>query len=723
MKRIVLCLVIFAWLDLYPQKPAFPFQNPEITTEQRIDDLISMLSMEEKVSLLLYNSPAIERLEIPEYNWWNECLHGVGRAGKATVFPQAIGLAATFDDDLVEHIADAISTEARAKYNEAVKKGNRAQYMGLSFWTPNINIFRDPRWGRGQETYGEDPYLTGRMGAAFVQGLQGDDPKYLKAASCAKHFAVHSGPEKTRHIFNAAPDEKDFRETYLPAFKTLTDAKVEAVMCAYNRLYDEPCCGSQTLLNDILRTEWGFEGHIVTDCWALDDIWLRHKVVETREEAAAMAAKAGVNLNCGYIYQYLPQAIEKGLIPESTLDTILKPLLKTRFKLGLFDPPEMVPWHDLGEEAVNSPEHKSLAYEAAVKSIVLLQNKNNILPLIPDSIASIFITGPTAADIMALTGNYNGWSGDMITFLEGIMRSVGAGTKVDYSLGCQMTVPGGYTGFWEAQMADVIVVCLGNTRMLEGEEGDAMLNPDGGDRVDIRLPESQREFIRLLREKTPGKPIIAVITGGSAIALQDVLEVADAVLFAWYPGEQGGIAIADIIFGKTNPSGKLPVTFYKSVDDLPPFDDYSMKGRTYKYFEGEPLFPFGYGLSYTTFEYQAMASEKGSYSAGEKIRARLTVKNTGERAGEEVVLVYASKAGQPVEKEGHFLPQKEKNLVGFSRNYLEAGEVKTISIEVDLMDMHQWDQENNKYFVEKGVYFLQTAPTGGGGFRMQFSID
>ena len=379
----------------------------------------------------------------------NACT-GSGGPGRATVFPQAIGLAATFDDDLVYRIADAISTEARAKYNEAIRKDNRAQYLGLSFWTPNINIFRDPRWGRGQETYGEDPYLTGRMGSAFVKGLQGNDPVYLKAAACAKHYAVHSGPEKTRHEFNALPDEKDFRETYLPAFKSLVDAKVEAVMCAYNRLYDEPCCGSKYLLKDILRDEWGFEGHIVTDCWALDDIWLRHKVVETREEAAAMAALAGVNLNCGYIYKHIPDAIAKGLITEATVDSILRPLLRTRFRLGIFDPPEMVPWSAIGPEVVNSPEHRALAYEAAVKSIVLLQNKNQVLPLNRDSIRNIFVTGPTAADIIALVGNYNGWSGDMVTFLEGITRAVDAGTVVDYSLGCQMNTPGGYTGFWEA---------------------------------------------------------------------------------------------------------------------------------------------------------------------------------------------------------------------------------------------------------------------------------
>ena len=715
MKKLIFVLALFSWLNLLSQDNTLPFRNPELSTEQRIDDLISRLTMQEKVSLLLYNSPAIERLGIPEYNWWNECLHGVGRAGKSTVFPQAIGLAATFDDDLVRRIGDAISTEARAKYNEAVKKGNRTQYMGLTFWTPNINIFRDPRWGRGQETYGEDPYLTGRMGAALVRGLQGDDPEYLKAAACAKHYAVHSGPEKTRHEFNALPDETDFRETYLPAFKKLVDAKVEAVMCAYNRLYDEPCCGSKYLLNDILRKEWGFQGHIVTDCWALDDIWLRHKVVATREEAAAMAAKAGVNLNCGYIYQYLPQAIEKGLIPESILDTIIRPQLNTRFKLGLFDRQDLSPWAGLGEEDVNSKAHIQLAYEAAAKSIVLLQNRNNILPLNRDSISALFIAGPTAADILALTGNYNGWSGEMVTFLEGIIRSVDAGTKVDYSMGCQVNTPGGYTGFWEAKMSDAVIVCLGNTRMLEGEDGDAMLNTNGGDRTDIRLPESQREYIKLLREQVPDKPIIAVITGGSAIALQDVLEVADAVLFAWYPGEQGGNALADILFGKVNPSGRLPVTFYKSIDDLPPFDDYSMKGRTYKYFDGEPLFPFGFGLSYSDYEILDCKSDSNILEKDEKLQVEISVKNNGNLPGEHVITIFAThdSGDGPI----------EKYLVGFRRVFLNSGEKNTFKMTIDLRDMYQWNLNKNIYETRKGDYLIRFDPLGKTDKSLHFSIN
>ncbi len=681
------------------------FRDTALAPDRRVDDLIGRLTMEEKISQLLYNSPAIERLGIPEYNWWNECLHGVGRAGRATVFPQAIGLAATFDDSLMYRIGDAISTEARAKYNAAVRKNNRAQYTGLTFWTPNINIFRDPRWGRGQETYGEDPYLTGRMGAAFVKGLQGDNPKYLKAAACAKHFAVHSGPEKTRHEFNAVPSEKDFRETYLPAFKALVEADVEAVMCAYNRLYDEPCCGNAFLLKEILRDEWGFKGHIVSDCWALDDIWQRHKTVATKEEAAAMAALAGVSLNCGYIYKYLGDVIwqKRDVIWQNSLpDSLLRPLLATRFKLGMFDPPDAVPFNTIGPEKVNCPEHRALAYEAAAKSIVLLQNKNNLLPLNRDSISNILVAGPTAADIQALVGNYNGWSENIVTFLEGIVGAVDAGTVVDYTLGCQMNTPGNYYGFWEAQMADVIILCLGNSKLMEGEDGEAMLNPYGGDRSDIRLPESQQEYVKLLREKIPGKPIIAVITGGSAIALQEVLEAADAVIFAWYPGEEGGTALADILFGKVNPSGRLPVTFYKSTEDLPPFDDYSMENRTYKFFWGEPLFPFGYGLSYTTFDYQDFQTDKPAYQANEIIKAAIYLRNSGDKSGDEVVMVYAAKAENP----------QEKHLVGFERVSLRPGEVASIIMEIDLMEMYQWDSGNQTYYVKEGEYLISTGQPG-----------
>jgi len=721
-KTLLACLMLPGLLFSCPQETDLPFRNAALAIERRIDDLLSRLTPEEKASQLLYNSPAVERLGIPAYNWWNECLHGVARAGRATVFPQAIGLAAAFDDRLVFRVADAISTEARAKHNEAVKKNHRAQYAGLSFWTPNINIFRDPRWGRGQETYGEDPYLTGRMGSAFVRGLQGSDSRALKAAACAKHFAVHSGPENTRHESNVRPSEKDFRETYLPAFKSLVDAGVEAVMCAYNRLYDDPCCGSDALLKVILREEWGFRGHIVSDCWALDDFWKRHKVAATEEEAVAMAAKAGVNLECGVAYRLLLDVIRHGWIRAEELDSLLRPLLRTRFKLGLFNLPEEAPFASVGPEVVNCEEHRALAYEAAVKSVVLLKNERGLLPLDKKKIKNIFVAGPTAADLQALVGNYNGWSGGMITLLEGIVEAVDAGTVVDYSLGCQMNTPGKHYGFWEAKMADIIILGLGNSKMMEGEEGEALLNPEGGDRADIRLPESQREFARLMRERAPRTPIVAVVTGGSAVALQDVFDAADAVLFAWYPGEQGGRAVADILFGDAAPSGRLPVTFYKSADDLPPFEDYSMEGRTYKYFGGEPLFPFGYGLSYTEFAYEGAATDKPSYQEGEKIAFHLTVRNRGNRAGEEVVMVYASRpqgSGAPPDASLSF---GKKRLVGFARVFLDPGESRSIAMEIDLLDTYQWDAYGKRYLVDEGLYVLEAAPCGGEGVSAALSI-
>lgn len=673
---------------------AFPFQNPSLNQEDRIEDLISRLSIEEKAAMMLYNSRAIERLGIPEYNWWNECLHGVARAGKATVFPQAIALAATFDEDLIFRVSTAISDEARAKHNEAIKMNNRAQYNGLSFWTPNINIFRDPRWGRGQETYGEDPFLTSKIGVAFVKGLQGDNPDYLKTSACAKHFVVHSGPEKVRHYFNALPDERDFRETYLPAFQALVEeGHVEAVMCAYNRTYDEPCCGSNFLIDSILRKEWKFGGHVVSDCWALDDIWLRHKVVPTRVEAAAMAAKAGVNLNCGYIYQYLPKAVDTGLITEETLDAALNPLLRTRFKLGLFDPDNLNPFSKISPEVVNCEKHKQLALEAASKSIVLLKNKENVLPLNKNTLKNLFITGPTATDITCLLGNYNGISGEMNTILEGIINRVNVGTIVEHNQGFMFHNDSLMHGFWQASRADAVVVCLGINSLYEGEEGDAMLNSNGGDRTDIGLPKNQIEYVRKLKETAGDKPLIVVITGGSAIAFPEIEDMADAILFAWYPGEQGGNAVADIIFGNVNPSGRLPVTFYKSTSDLPAFDDYSMKGRTYKYFKNEPLYPFGFGLSYAKFQY----SDLEINNKGEKVVVTMSIKNSGIYDGDEVVQVYTRKldpkSWRPV-----------KQLVGFSRVSLKKGEHISVTVEIDKKQLQYWDSEQKRYLVEPGEY-------------------
>ncbi|MBU2650969.1 MAG: glycoside hydrolase family 3 C-terminal domain-containing protein [Bacteroidetes bacterium] len=677
----------------------FPFQDPALGMEKRISDLISRLSLEEKASMMLYNSPGVERLGIPPYNWWNECLHGVARAGKATVFPQAIGMAATFDPDLVYRIAGAISDEARAKHNAAVAKGSYEQYTGLTFWTPNVNIFRDPRWGRGQETYGEDPYLTSRIGEAFVGGLQGDDRRYLKAAACAKHYVVHSGPEESRHHFDATPPERDFFETYLPAFKALADTGVEAVMCAYNRTYGLPCCGSPLLLQKVLREYLGFEGHIVSDCWALDDIWARHKVVDTRAEAAAMAANAGVNLNCGYIYKYLPEAVDSGLVLESTIDSNLAVLLRTRFRLGLMDPPEMVPFNAIPREVVNCDEHREMALEAATKSIVLLKNENNTLPLDESKIRNIFITGPTAFDNDALVGNYNGFSGNMVTFVEGIVNRSDPGTVVDYSRGCLLNTDSIFHGFWEARRADVSIAVVGLNRMLEGEEGDAML-AEGGDRQDIRLPRNQVEFLHKLRHNIKEKPLIVVITGGSAIATEEIDSLADAMLFAWYPGEQGGNALADILFGSSNPSGRLPVTFYRNIEDLPPYDDYSMEGRTYRYFSGKVSFPFGHGLSYSDFAYENPRVAEGLIVAGNDIRLSLTISNNSDTPGDEVVQVYAAR-----KKSGNFRPRK--TLIAFQRVSLDANEKKHINFVINSYRLSYFNEYSKRYRIDPGLYELQ----------------
>ena len=674
----------------------YPFQDNTLSIEQRVDDLVSRLTLEEKVSLMLYNSPAIERLNIPAYNWWNEALHGVGRAGKATVFPQAIGLAATFDPKLVFRVATAISDEARAKHNEAVRKGNRQQYTGLTFWSPNVNIFRDPRWGRGQETYGEDPYLTAQIGVAFVKGMQGDDPVYLKTSACAKHFAVHSGPEESRHRFNALPGETDLYETYLPAFKALVANGVSSVMCAYNRLYDQPCCANRFLLDTILRQQWDFKGYIVSDCWALDDVWARHKVTDSKEEASVMAADAGVNVNCGYLFKFLPDAVQKGMISEKQIDEILKPALTIRFKLGLMSEDNNDPFAGIPAETINSEEHRRLAYEAAVKSIILLKNENSALPLDKENLHKLYVTGPTANDNIVLLGNYNGFSGNLVTILEGVINKVDAGTVVDFSQGTLLNSMEKFNGTWQAESADVTIACIGNSRFLEGENGDAFLNENGGDRKTLRLPENQIRFIRKLREEAGDKPLVVVITGGSAIAIPEIEPLADAILFVWYPGEQGGNAVADVLFGDYNPAGRLPVTFYKSVEDLPAFDDYNMANRTYRYFRGEPQYEFGYGLSYTQFDYSDLEIDQERDS----LFITFILTNTGEKAGDEVVQLYVTEESQRDK-----VPLKM--LKGFQRVNLAAGEKTRIGFTLPVEELKHWDTETKTFVLEPATYEIK----------------
>ena len=649
-----------------------PYLDPAQPINARVNDLISRLTIEEKADQMMYNSKAIERLDIPAYNWWNEALHGVGRAGAATVFPQAIGLAATFDDDLAKRVATAISDEARASFNAAVAKGYRQQYSGLTFWTPNINIFRDPRWGRGQETYGEDPTLTGRMGVAFVQGLQGDDPRHLKVAACAKHFAVHSGPERLRHEFNAEPTPQDLQEIYLPAFHQLVDAKVEAVMCAYNRTSGEPCCGNQYLLHDVLRQQWGFRGHIVSDCWALVDFYQGHKVVKTAPEAAALVLERGVNLNCGSVYPSLPEAVKKGLTTVAKMDSSLAILLRTKFRLGLLDPQGSSPYDKLGPEVISSAAHRARAHEAAQKSIVLLKN-NGVLPLRND-LAKYFVCGPNAANLDALLGNYYGVNPEMKTILEGLVGGVQPGSQVQYRQGALLDRPNTNTIDWvsgTARTVDATFVVLGITGLLEGEEGESIASPSFGDRLDYNLPKNQLDFLKKLREKNT-KPIVAIITGGSPMNLAEVHELCDAVVLAWYPGEEGGNAVADVVFGKVSPSGKLPITFPQSLDQLPAYEDYHMAGRTYRYLAAEPMYPFGYGLSYAKFTYSSVKLASIKIAKNKPVEVTATVTNSGTVAGEEVVQLYLTHPPKPGTQTPLFA------LKGFRRVKLAPGASTTV---------------------------------------------
>lgn len=787
--------------------------------EERADDLLSRMTLQEKVDFMRFDSPAIDRLGIPAYNWWNECLHGVARAGLATVFPQAIGMSAMWDSQEMFDIANAISDEARAKYHKFVSEGKRGIYQGLTYWTPNINIFRDPRWGRGMETYGEDPYLTGELAVPFIKGLQGDDKKYLKLVATAKHFAVHSGPESTRHSFDVMPSARDMAETYTPHFKkTVEEAGVYSVMCAYQRLNGAPCCGSK-FLESLLRDKWGFEGYIVSDCWAIRDFWEKdaHNVVNTVEEAAAMAVKAGTDLNCGESYPHLVEAVKMGLISENELNVSVKRLIIARMKLGQFDDDKKVKYSKIPYSVLDSKEHQALALDAARKSMVLLKNENNILPL-SKNLKKVAVIGPNADDLEVLLGNYNGYPSQPKTPLKGIREKLPQ-AEVVFAQGCElaaglpyfeaipqsvlytdksMTTKGlkaeyfdniswmgkpahtrtdanvdfiwwtkapfknmkydafsvrwtgylvpettgdyalgaeGFSGFnlylddklvkdyedehhprkeyemvklvagkkykikleyfqnkteyslmrllWStpktnlqqqaidvAKTSDVVILCMGLSPLLEGEEMKVKVEGfAGGDRVDIKLPDTQTELIKEIYKL--GKPTILVLLNGSALAFNWENQNIPAILEAWYPGQAGGTAIADILFGDYNPAGRLPVTFYKSIEQIPEFDNYDMRGKTYRYFNGTPLYEFGYGLSYTTFEYQ-MVSATNKVKAGQNINVKVKVKNTGKLAGDEVVQLYVS---LPESK----LTVPVRSLQGFKRIHLKAGETKEVS--------------------------------------------
>lgn len=676
MKYMWLTLALSGSIAASAQTYEHKFQDPRLSITDRVENLISSMSLEEKVSQLMYASPAIGRLGVPQYNWWNECLHGVARNGRATVFPQAIGLAATFDTSLIYRVGRAISMEARAKYNVSVAQNMRERYQGLTFWTPNVNIFRDPRWGRGQETYGEDPYLTSRIGVAFVKGLQGDNPRYLQAAGMAKHFAVHSGPEKLRHEFNAVVSQKDLWETYLPAFEALvTEAGVEGVMGAYNRTNGYPCCAHPYLMQEVLRRKWGFQGYFVSDCWAIVDFYEGHKVAGTPAEAAAMALNAGTNLNCGSTYPELVNAVKQGLTTESEIDDNLRELLPTRFKLGLFDPPGTVPFDTISASWIRKKEHLGLSLEAAEKSLVLLKNANHTLPLNP-SVTSVFVTGPTAAHVQALLANYYGLSEGLVTILEGIVANVSPHTSVKYRQGALLDEPNRNPQDWFSGVAadcEVTIACLGISQLIEGEEGESIMSNHFGDREEIGLPQSQVDFLKKIRANA--KKLVVVLTGGSAVACPEVYEMADALIYAWYPGEQGGMAVGNVIFGKATPSGRLPVTFPMAIEDLPPYEDYAMANRTYRYAKKEPLFPFGFGLSYTTFAYSNISLSKASAGPAESIKASVTVTNTGAIAADEVVQLYITALNAPVET-----PQYA--LKDFQRITLKAGESRVVVFNV-----------------------------------------
>ena len=709
MKRMVICTALLV--------AAFNMQAQTTNVDnrshlERARELCSKLTLEEKVRLMENDSPEIERLGIPKWNWWNETLHGVGRNGRATVFPITMGLASTFDDALVQKCFDVASTEARAKYNIARKEGHMNIYEGLSFWTPNINIFRDPRWGRGQETYGEDPYLTSKMGLAVVRGLQGEEGhRFLKLYACAKHYAVHSGPEWNRHSFdveNLPP--RDLWETYLPAFKELaTTGKVREVMCAYQRLDGEPCCGNNRLLQQILRKEWGYEGLVTSDCGAIDDFWRpnRHGFSKTKEDAISHAVLSGTDVECGNTYHSLTEAVKAGKITEAQIDESLIRLLKGRYELGDLDDPSLVEWSTIAPDTIDCQTHKNVALEATRKSIVLLQNNNNILPLKAET--KVLVMGENAVDSTMMWGNYNGFPSHTITILEGLQQ---IGQNVEYYAGIPMVTPADapYSTDEAAlqekvKAADVIVFVGGITPRLEGEEMDVKYPGfRGGDRTSIELPEVQRQMIEKLHKT--GKPIVFVNCSGSAIAMAPEKKICNAIVQAWYGGQCGGQALAEVLYGKVNPSGKLPVTFYASTSQLPDFEDYRMQNRTYRYFKGKPLWHFGEGLSYTTFKLGKPVYTPGS--------VKVNIKNTGKTDGEEVIQIYLRKVD---DTDGPI-----KALRAFKRVSLKAGESKDVTIPFTKENFEWWDVSTNTMRPIEGIFVMTVGTDSKSGQQLNINF-
>lgn len=703
-----LIFIVFAsslFAQKKPSHPAsgfeYPFQNPSLSIEQRVNDLVSRLTLEEKVSQMLNSTPAIDRLGIPAYDWWNECLHGVARTPfHVTSYPQAIGMAATFDTDAMHTMGDYTAEEGRAIYNESMRNNNHHRYLGLTYWTPNINIFRDPRWGRGQETYGEDPFLTGSMAKAFVTGLQGNDPKYLKAAACAKHYAVHSGPEPSRHVFNVNVSNHDLWDTYLPAFKTLvTDAKVAGVMCAYNAYAGQPCCGSDQLMVKILRDDWKFTGYVTSDCGAIDDFWKNHKTSPDAESAATDAVLHGTDVECGNVtYKTLVKAVQDGKLTEKEIDVSLKRLFTIRFRLGMFDPPEMVKYAKVPITALESEPHKLHALKMARESIVLLRNtslpgqKNNLLPL-SKNLKKIAVLGPNADNANTQLGNYNGQPSVVTTVLQGIKDKLGTGTEIFYSKATNFvdtTQPDFSKLIDSVKDADVLIYVGGISPRLEGEEMRVSQQGfKGGDRTTIALPSVQTDFLKALQ--ATGKPVVFVMMTGSAIAIPWESENIPAIINDWYGGQAAGTAVADVLFGDYNPSGRLPVTFYKNDSDLPSFEDYSMANRTYRYFKGEALYPFGFGMSYTHFKYSDLKLSKQTVSKDQNVNIEVTVTNTGKMKGDEVVQLYINHQGV------EYAPASA--LKGFKRITLNAGESQKVKFTLSADELKLINEEGISAFV------------------------
>ncbi|HEY4334928.1 MAG TPA: glycoside hydrolase family 3 C-terminal domain-containing protein [Puia sp.] len=674
-----LAAVVMMLLSVGLAAQTLPYRDPGLPIPERIHDLIGRMTLEEKVSQMMNRSPAIDRLGIPAYNWWNEGLHGVARTGiHATVFPQAIGMAATFDKEALLLTATMVSTEARAIHNEYLRRGERDIYEGLTFWSPNINIFRDPRWGRGQETYGEDPYLTGQMGMALVRGFQGDDPRYLKITACAKHFAVHSGPESSRHVFDVKVSPYDLNDTYLPAFRNLVvDAKVASVMCAYNAYGGQPCCGNDLLMTDILYNKWKFRGYVTSDCGAIDDFYRGHKTSPDAASASADAVIHGTDIECGSSYKSLVAAVGNGLLPVSKIDTALAHLLEIRFRLGMFDPTELVKYDRISMDEVESQPHKAQALLMARESIVLLKNDHQALPL-KKNLRKIAVFGPNADNTISVLGNYNGFPSTTVTVLQGIRNKLGPGVQVYYAKGTDYvaTTPAVDMKAIRDSIvdADAIVFVGGISPSLEGEEMPVKTEGfSGGDRTSIALPAVQTRFMKELA--ATGKPVIFVMMTGSALSVQWEDAHLPAIVNAWYGGQSAGEAVADVLFGDYNPAGRLPVTFYKSVDQLPAFSDYNMEGRTYRYFKGEPLYPFGYGLSYTKFGYSHL-SVPSEMPVGKTLTVSVDLRNEGGLEGDEVVELYLRHPDTHGRTPIHA-------LAGFERVHLKAGEKKTVVFTLD----------------------------------------